>query len=74
MKLEEEYRKDLKSKFFLSETQLDLVCQGFKDGYNRAEEEYKKLFLQLEQNIRDLADPSARYNIDDLAEDWEVEL
>ena len=32
----EEYRKDLKSKFFLSEPQLDLACQGFKDGYNKA--------------------------------------
>ena len=28
----EEYRKDLKSKFFLSEPQLDLACQDFKDG------------------------------------------
>lgn len=34
----EEYRKDLKSKFFLSEPQLDLACQGFKDGYNKANE------------------------------------
>ena len=34
----EEYRKDLKSKFFLSEPQLDLACQGFKDGYNKAKE------------------------------------
>lgn len=32
----EEYRKDLKLKFFLSEPQLDLACQGFKDGYNKA--------------------------------------
>ena len=32
----EEYRKDLKSKFFLSEPQLDLACQGFKDGYKKA--------------------------------------
>ena len=32
----EEYRKDLKSKFFLSEPQLDFACQGFKDGYNKA--------------------------------------
>ena len=30
-----EYRKDLKSKFFLSEPQLDLACQGFKDGYSK---------------------------------------
>ena len=29
----EEYRKDLKSKFFLSEPQLDLACQGYKDGF-----------------------------------------
>ena len=36
----EEYRKDLKSKFFLSEPQLDLACQGFKDGYNKANEWY----------------------------------
>ena len=34
----EEYRKDLKSKFFLSEPQLDLACQGFNDGYNKANE------------------------------------
>ena len=34
----EEYRKDLKSKFFLSEPQLDLACQGFKDGYKKANE------------------------------------
>lgn len=34
----EEYRKDLKSKFFLSEPQLDLAFQGFKDGYNKANE------------------------------------
>ena len=34
----EEYRKDLKPKFFLSEPQLDLACQGFKDGYNKANE------------------------------------
>ena len=34
----EEYRKDLKSRFFLSEPQLDLACQGFKDGYNKANE------------------------------------
>ena len=34
----EEYRKDLKSKFFLSEPQLALACQGFKDGYNKANE------------------------------------
>ena len=33
-----EYRKDVKSKFFLSEPQLDLACQGFKDGYNKANE------------------------------------
>lgn len=37
----EEYRKDLKSKFFLSESQLDLACQGFKDGYNKANEWHK---------------------------------
>ena len=29
----EEYRKDLKSKFFLSEPQLDLACQGYKEGF-----------------------------------------
>ena len=34
----EEYRKDLKSKFFLSEPQLDLACQGFKDGYSKCNE------------------------------------
>ena len=32
----EEYRKDLKSKFFLSEPQLDLACQGFKDSYSKS--------------------------------------
>ena len=31
--LAEEYRKELKSKFFLSEPQLDLACQGYKDGF-----------------------------------------
>lgn len=36
-----EYRKDLKSKFFLSEPQLDLACQGYKDGYNKANEWHK---------------------------------
>lgn len=34
----EEYRKDLNSKFFLSKEQLDFACQGFKDGYNKANE------------------------------------
>ena len=38
----EEYRKELKSKIFLSEPQLDLACQCFKDdaefGYNKANE------------------------------------
>lgn len=29
----EGYRKDLKSKFFLSEPQLDLACQGYKEGF-----------------------------------------
>ena len=42
----EEYRKDLKSKFFLSESQLDLACQCFKDGaesgYNKANEWHNK--------------------------------
>lgn len=37
----EEYRKDLKSKFFLSKEQLDFACQGFKDGYNKANEWHK---------------------------------
>lgn len=34
----EEYRKELKSKYFLSEPQLDLACQGFKDGFNKISE------------------------------------
>lgn len=38
----EQYRNDLKSNFLLSEPQLDLACQGFKDGaefgYNKANE------------------------------------
>lgn len=38
----EEYRKDLKSKFFLSEPQLDFACQGFKDGYNKCREQLTK--------------------------------
>lgn len=38
----EEYRKDLKSKFFLSEPQLDLACQGFKDGYRECEKEWQE--------------------------------
>ena len=38
----EEYRKDLKSKFFLSEPQLDLVCQRFKDGYSKCNEQLIK--------------------------------
>jgi len=37
----EEYRKDIKSKFFLSEPQLDLACQGFKDGYHECQKEHK---------------------------------
>ena len=45
----EEYRKDLKSKFFLSEPQLDLVCQGFKDGYNKSNE-----WHNLNENCKDL--------------------
>jgi hypothetical protein len=40
----EEYRKDIKSKFFLSEPQLDLACQGYKDG---AELGYNKANVQL---------------------------
>lgn len=38
----EQYRNDLESNFLLSEPQLDLACQGFKDGaefgYNKANE------------------------------------
>lgn len=45
----EEYRKDLKSKFFLSEPQLDLACQGFKDGYNKA-----NAWHNLQENPTDL--------------------
>jgi hypothetical protein len=49
----EEYRKDLKSNFFLSEPQLDLACQGFKDGaeygYNKANE-----WHNLEKDPNDL--------------------
>ena len=45
----DEYRKDLKSKFFLSEPQLDLACQGFKDGYNKANE-----WHDLRKNPNDL--------------------
>ena len=45
----EEYRKDLKSKFFLSEPQLDLACQGFKDGYNKAKEEIEAELLKCYQ-------------------------
>lgn len=52
----EEYRKDLKSKFFLSEPQLDLACQGFKDGYNKANEWHKldwdKDFPEADKLIR----------------------
>ena len=32
----DEYRKAVKSEFFLSEPHLDLACQGFKDGYATA--------------------------------------
>lgn len=72
----EEYRKDLKSKFFLSEPQLDLACQGFKDGYNKANEwhypskgeypecdENKKLWLYFKDyyaNDRDCEHPIYR--------------
>ena len=45
----EEYRKDLKSKFFMSEQQLDLACQGFNDGYNKANE-----WHNLNKNYKDL--------------------
>ncbi len=37
-----EYRIKLKSQFFLSEPQLDLACQGFKDGYKKGKEEAMK--------------------------------
>lgn len=51
----EEYRKDLKSKFFLSEPQLDLACQGFKDGaefgYDKAQEEMQKNGLALQSDM-----------------------
>ena len=47
----EEYRKDLKSKFFLSEPQLDLACQGFKDGYNKAKEEMQEQGLALQSDM-----------------------
>lgn len=62
----EEYRKDLKSKFFLSEPQLDCACQGFKDGaefgYNKANEwhypskgeypkENKRYLCKIERNV-----------------------
>lgn len=47
----EEYRKDLKSKFFLSEPQLDLACQGFKDGvefgYNKGKQEAREVIEGL---------------------------
>ena len=46
-----EYRKDLKSKFFLSEPQLDLACQGFKDGYDKAKEEINQNGLSLQSDM-----------------------
>ncbi len=53
----EEYRKDLKSKFFLSEPQLDLTCQGFKDGakfgYNQAMQDKQK-WHNLQKNSDNL--------------------
>ena len=48
----EEYRKDLKSKFFLSEPQLDLACQGFKDGYRKANEWHKVADRDLPKDTR----------------------
>jgi hypothetical protein len=46
----EEYRKDLKSKFFLSEPQLDFACQGFKDG---AEFVYNEQLTKAKEIIKD---------------------
>lgn len=51
----EEYRKELKSNTFLSEPQLDLACQCFKDdaefGYNKGNEEIKLLKETHRQSI-----------------------
>ena len=47
-----EYRKDLKSKFFLSEPQLDLACQGFKDGYSKCNERLIKANETIEGLMR----------------------
>lgn len=49
----EEYRKDLKSKFFLSEPQLDFACQGFKDGFNKANEWHEIELLKAKKIIKD---------------------
>lgn len=61
----EEYRKDLKSKFFLSEPQLDLACQGFKDGYNKANE-----WHILAENQNDL--PPKETTVKVLTQDGEI--
>ena len=53
-KVAQEYRKDLKSKFFLSEPQLDLACQGFKDGFLAGLKAGKPQWHYLVENPTDL--------------------
>jgi hypothetical protein len=49
----EEYRKDLKSKFFLSEPQLDLACQGYKDGFLAGLKAGRPQWHDLEKDPKD---------------------
>lgn len=44
----DKYRKNIKSKFFLSEPQLNLACQGYKDGIKFQENRITDLEIQNE--------------------------
>lgn len=60
----EEYRKDLKSKFFLSEPQLDLACQGFKDGYSKCNTK----FVKAKKIIKEMLSILPKENIEGIYE------
>ena len=49
-----EYRESVKSKFFLSEPQLDLACQGYKDGYLAGLRERKSQLTEKDKQIEEL--------------------
>ena len=44
----EEYKKELKSKFFLSEPQLGLSCEGYKDGLKKQEKRKRLIRTELQ--------------------------